>query len=98
MAEHSHKKEHKKNKILLGFEEYEALKKKADESSECFDKLLRLQAEFDNYKKRLEKDKQGFVKFANEEIIIEVLNILGKNGDSYGINSPALCLLENGRY
>ncbi len=76
MAEHIHKKEHKKNKILLGFEEFEALKKKADESMECFDRLLRLQAEFDNYKKRLEKDKMEFVKFANEEIIIEVLNIL----------------------
>ncbi|MBU4312018.1 MAG: nucleotide exchange factor GrpE [Candidatus Omnitrophica bacterium] len=76
MAEHNHKKEHKKNNILLGFEEFEALKKKADESIECFDRLLRLQAEFDNYKKRLEKDRLEFVKFANEEIIMEVLNVL----------------------
>jgi len=71
-----HKKEHKKNKILLGFDEFQDLKKKADEYSECFDKLLRLQADFDNYKKRLEKDKLEFVKFANEEIIIEALKIL----------------------
>lgn len=74
MAEHE--KEHKKNKILLGFDEFQDLKKKADESSGCFDKLLRLQADFDNYKKRLEKDKLEFVKFANEEIIIETLKIL----------------------
>ena len=38
--------------------------------------MLRLQAEFDNAKKRLEKEKQDFVKFANEGIILELLNIL----------------------
>lgn len=76
MAEHNYKKEHKKNKILLKIEEFQALKEEAVKSSEYFDKLLRMQADFENYKKRLEKDKLGFIKFANEEIIIEVLKIL----------------------
>lgn len=67
---------HKKNKILLSFDEFQALKQKAAKSDEYFDKILRLQADFDNYKKRLDKEKVDFIKFANEEIIIELLKIL----------------------
>lgn len=55
--------------------------KKAPESFEdkyydCYDRLLRLQAEFDNAKKRMQKQQQEFVKYANEEIILELLGIL----------------------
>ena len=66
----------KKNKILLNFEEFQALKDKAEKSTEYFDRLLRLQADFDNYKKRFEKERIEFIKFANEEIILEILKIL----------------------
>ena len=81
MAEHNHNheqepKETKKNKILLTSEEFTALEDKAKGADEYFDRLLRLQADFDNYKKRLEKDKIEFIKFANEEIIAEILKIL----------------------
>ena len=81
MAEHDHNhgqepKEIKKNKILLTAEEFQALKDKAGKSEECLDRLLRLQADFDNYKKRLEKEKAEFVKFANEGLIAEILKIL----------------------
>ncbi len=41
------------------------------------DQLLRLAAEFENYKKRVEADKIDFVKFSNEKIIKELLPILG---------------------
>ena len=37
---------------------------------------MRLQADFENTRKRLEKEKHDFVKFANEGIISELLNIL----------------------
>ena len=47
--------EAKKNKILLTAEEFQGLEDKAKKSDEYFDRLLRLQADFDNYKKRLEK-------------------------------------------
>ena len=85
MAEHNHDNEHgreqepkyaKKNKILLTAEEFHALEDKAGKSDEYYDRLLRLQADFDNYKKRLEKEKIEFIKFANEEIIAEILKIL----------------------
>ena len=70
MAEHKQdheqeSKEIKKNKILLTAEEFQALKDKAAKSDEYFDRLLRLQAYFENYKKRLEKERIEFIKFAN---------------------------------
>lgn len=49
---------------------------KSKEYEELWDKHLRLQAEFDNYKKRSYKEKMEFVKFANESLIIELLDIL----------------------
>ena len=75
MAEHN-KEGHKKHRILLAHEEFQALKEKAGKADEYFDRLLRLQAEFDNYKKRLEKEKLDFVRFASEGIIIEILKIV----------------------
>lgn len=65
-----------KKKVLLTSEEFEALKEKAAKADEYFDRLLRLQADFDNFKKRLEKEKIEFIKFANEDIIVEILRIL----------------------
>jgi len=47
-----------------------------DKYHDCYDRLLRLQAEFDNAKKRMQKQQQEFIKYANEEIILEVLGIL----------------------
>ena len=40
------------------------------------DKYMRLVAEFDNARKRMERDRQEFVKYANEDLIVEFLNIL----------------------
>jgi molecular chaperone GrpE len=67
LDEHNHNheqepKEIKKNKILLTSEEFKALEDKAKKSDEYFDRLLRLQADFDNYKKRFEKEKIEFLK------------------------------------
>ncbi|MDO8603631.1 MAG: nucleotide exchange factor GrpE [Candidatus Omnitrophota bacterium] len=80
MADRNHhgnkQEETKKNKILLTAEEFHALEDKAAKSDDYFDRLLRLQADFDNYKKRLEKEKIDFIKFANEEIIAEILKII----------------------
>ena len=40
------------------------------------DQYLRLVAEFDNARKRMDREKQDFVKFANEGIITELLNVV----------------------
>jgi len=72
-----HKEEHKEEKaITLKESEYLKLKEEADKAKVYWDRILRLQADFENTRKRLEKEKQDFIKFANEGIILELLNIL----------------------
>ena len=50
--------------------------KEKQDYEELWDKHVRLQAEFDNYKKRSLRERGDFVKFANEGLIIELLSIL----------------------
>lgn len=64
----SEKKQEKKEKT-----ETEQLKEQLDDYTE---QLKRLQAEFENYQKRVEKERKEFVSFANEKIICELLCIL----------------------
>ena len=45
----------------------------ADENKACQDKLLRLAAEFENYKKRMIRDKQAGLKYAEENILKDLL-------------------------
>jgi molecular chaperone GrpE len=47
-----------------------------DIAVEANDRLLRLYAEFDNYKKRINKEKSELIKTASEEIIISLLPII----------------------
>jgi len=62
--------------VTLPKEEYEALKARADERDSFYDKYVRSHAEFENIRKRLEKEKLDFVKFANEGLISEFLPII----------------------
>ena len=41
-----------------------------------YDRLLRKQAEFENYKKRIDREKSEFMQFASAELIKELLNAL----------------------
>jgi molecular chaperone GrpE len=54
----------------------EALAVTTKELERLQDRLLRLQAEFENYKRRMAREKVEFVKFANEELLLEFLPIL----------------------
>jgi molecular chaperone GrpE len=72
----NHKAKLEEKAVTLKEAEYLALKEEADKAKEYLDKMLRLQADFENTRKRLEREKQDFVKFANEGIILELLNIL----------------------
>jgi len=49
------------------------VKGKEDEIKVLNDTLLRSQAEFENYKKRMTKEKSDLLKYANEELVKEVL-------------------------
>jgi molecular chaperone GrpE len=46
------------------------------ERDDLFDRLLRKQAEFENFKKRVEKEKSDFMQFAAAELMKEMLNAL----------------------
>ena len=64
------------DKVVLSREEYEKLKEEVAKAGETWDRLLRQQADFENVRKRLERDKQEFQKYAHEDIIVDLLGIL----------------------
>jgi molecular chaperone GrpE len=68
-----HLEEEKKEKE----KEVEDLRKKLEdkekEGKEHYDRLLRMAADLDNYKKRAAKEKEEWVKFANEDLIKAIL-------------------------
>jgi molecular chaperone GrpE len=76
MAEQNEMKKDGQKEIKISAEEFDKLKTAVEEKEKLQDKYLRLLAEFDNTRKRLEKDKHDFLKFANEGIILELLNVL----------------------
>lgn len=60
--------------------EIEDLKKKLEgkekEAKEKFDRFLRMAADLENYKKRAAKEKEDYVKFANEDLIKAILTFI----------------------
>ncbi|MCX5709183.1 MAG: nucleotide exchange factor GrpE [Candidatus Omnitrophica bacterium] len=62
--------------ITIPEAEYLKLKEEAAAAKGHWDNFLRLKADFENNRKRQEREKQDFVKFANEGIILEFLNVL----------------------
>jgi len=49
------------------------LAEKEKEAKENYDRFLRMAADFENYKKRAAKEKEDYIKFANEDLIKAVL-------------------------
>ncbi|MBM3252053.1 MAG: nucleotide exchange factor GrpE [Candidatus Omnitrophica bacterium] len=70
------KSEAKENIVEIKEGELKKLQEEAAKAKEYWERILRLQAEFDNAKKRMQKEQSEFVKYANEEIILELLGIL----------------------
>ena len=69
---------------------------KAKDAAERHDQLLRLGAEFENYKKRMQKEKSDAMKFGNESLLKAVLPILDNlertidHGKKMNENGPLL--------
>lgn len=57
-------------------DELNALKEKAAKADEYLDKMLRMQADYDNRRKRQDREKLDFIKFANEGLIAALLNVM----------------------
>ena len=70
----NHAKEEKT--VTLKEAEYLALLEEAKKGEESWDKMLRSQADLENARKRLDREKQDFIKFANEGLILGLLNVL----------------------
>lgn len=66
------KKDLKKENTFLK----EQIKKKENELSDYVDMLKHLQAEFENYKKRVVREQTNFLEFACKDIIIKILPVL----------------------
>ena len=58
-----------------GKEKNEQLEKKTKELSEYVEHMQRLQAEFENYKKRSIREKEDTVKYANEKLILKLVEV-----------------------
>lgn len=54
----------------------EQIKAAENEAKEHYDKLLRVMAEFDNYKKRIEREKAEQAKYANQSLICDLLPVI----------------------
>jgi molecular chaperone GrpE len=52
------------------------LEAKEKESAENYDRLLRVTAEFENYKKRMSREMDDFRKYANQSLIKEMLSVV----------------------
>ena len=65
-----------KETITILKSEYEALKAKNDERDSFYDKYVRAHAEFENARKRIEKDKADSLKYANECFVVDFLPII----------------------
>jgi len=66
----------KEETITVKTEEYEKLKEAAQLSEEFKDRYLRAHAELDNARKRFIKERDEYVKFANEDLLNEILSIV----------------------
>ncbi len=62
--------------VSLKEAEYLGLLEEVKKGQEAQDKMLRNQADLENTRKRLDREKQEFVKFANEGLILDLLNVL----------------------
>jgi molecular chaperone GrpE len=60
--------------------EIEEMKKRVEEkekeAKEHYDRFLRMAADYENYKKRAARDKEEWIKFANEDLIKAVLPLI----------------------
>jgi molecular chaperone GrpE len=71
------KKENNKDDLInISKKDLEELKEKAKLNQDYYDQLLRLKAEFENFKKRTDKEKTEFLNFANQALIYELLDII----------------------
>jgi molecular chaperone GrpE len=58
----------------------QALEQKTREAAEANDRYLRTYADFENYRKRMQRDQAEFRKYANEQLALELLSVVDHLG------------------
>ena len=66
----------KSETVTLDAETHRKMKEQADKAEEYWDRLLRLQAEFDNFKKRAARERSQAIKYANETLLESLIPAL----------------------
>src|SRR6476469_10427826 len=62
--------------------------KLAAEKADLYDRLLRKQAEFDNFRRRTERDRSDFLQFAGMDLARELLPVLDDFERALKVESP----------
>lgn len=57
-------------------EEIDNIIQKAAKADEYYDKMLRVSADFDNYRKRMARERSETIKLANESLIVKLLPVI----------------------
>jgi len=58
----------------------QALEQKTREAAEANEKYVRAAADFDNYRKRMQRDLADFRKYANEQLVLDLLSVVDHLG------------------
>lgn len=61
---------------IVDEEEDQVVQEEKTEESADRARLIRLQADFENFKKRTEKDRQDTIKYANEKLILKLVDVV----------------------
>ena len=69
----------------------ERLEEKQGEAQEHYDRLLRISAEFENFKKRSEREVADYKKFASEAVFREILPIIDNLERAVGASNNSDC-------
>ena len=77
------------NVIMLSAEEYEQLKNAKAESDEKQKQMLYKMAEYDNLKKRADREKKDFLKYANESLVKDLVPVLDSIDQAVGAAQEA---------
>lgn len=75
LAGHADSREQETGEAPSSIDE-EASAASADAAQAAVDRYLRLAAEFENYKKRVQKDQAEYIKYANERLLRDLLPVL----------------------
>jgi molecular chaperone GrpE len=65
-----------KGTVEMSKGEYEQLRKRAEERDDFYTRWLKTHAEYENTRKRLEKEKSEHMKYANEALVFELFPIV----------------------